>query len=121
MNLRSLRLGSAVLVWFAFGCFASGCKEETPQEKCEAFYELVCDRLIECSGTSLPSDYRETCLDALENERSCRSAVGVSDSYDKCIDDFGSVECNTLFPLNPVTSRRTTVLPSACVAVIKTQ
>lgn len=116
MNLRALRLGFALLV-----PLFSACEEETPEEKCEAFYELVCDRLTECAGTALPSDYEETCIDALESERSCSAAVDVSDSYDTCIDDFGSAECNTLFPINPLTNNRTTVLPSACRGAIKTQ
>ena len=116
MKLRSLRLGFAVLVVLVFGC-----EEETPQEKCEAFYDLVCDRLVECAGTSLPTDYKKTCIDALEKERSCSRAVEVSDSYDDCIDDFGSLECNTLFPINPLTNNRTTALPSACVGAIKAQ
>lgn len=101
------------LVLAGVGC---GGGADTPQEKCEAFLDTMCDRLVDCLAGA-DGMHRE-CVQALGDVLPCATAKDVTSSYDACLDDLGDRSCALLAPTDPDTGEQGLVLPATCQGVI---
>jgi len=87
------------------------CGEESPVEKCDHLVEVTCDRAVQCipnAGT------HSECVQAVQTALPCGSAVSVTASYDRCVNQIDTVGCAILFPNGQLD------LPADCEGVILT-
>ncbi len=93
-----------------------GCAgEPSPEEKCEALLDSVCDQVSAC----LPQlGSHATCVRELGGALPCRSVKEVTSSYDTCIDRIQDGSCSTLFPIDRNSGEVEVALPAACSGVL---
>jgi len=87
------------------------CGEDTPVEKCDHLVDITCDRAVQCipnGGT------HSECVQAVQTALPCGSAVSVTASYDRCVNQLDTVGCAILFPNGQLD------LPADCDGVILT-
>lgn len=61
-----------------------------PMELCEDLLSAICDREVECRDDA-PT--HADCVDIQRDAIDCGGIMGVSESYDRCIDDIGGQTC----------------------------
>ena len=106
------RLSLMVLSLALVGCGSS----KTPEEKCEDFLSVVCDRGVEClPGETLS---HSSCVDTLETVIPCGMVESVADSFDSCMEKVETNGCATLFPRDEQ-GDAALVLPADCTGVLE--
>jgi hypothetical protein len=71
---------------------------QTPTQKCQQVQSNLCDRAMEC----LHDMDHATCVTTVNfTSRNCDNITGVADSYDVCITQIDTEECEVLFPGTP--------------------
>jgi hypothetical protein len=104
-----VRLG-LVLSGFLIACGGGG---DSPEDKCEALLDNICDRVVDCEL----ADSHDECIDALADSNDCSEAEEVGDSYGECRKDIDDASCAELFPSSGGQVRLT--LPSSCSGAIE--
>ena len=96
----------SVLVVLGISSLACGPEiDEEADEKCERLITQVCEKEASCSFF----ETQESCESDMRTNLDCGAAVGVSESYDRCLDDVDRSSCSTFG------------LPASCERVILTQ
>ena len=106
-----------ILIAVACACVVSACSggdEAGAVEKCDRFVDTLCDRIVSCIGNITHGE----CVQVSQQEVGCGAALEVSESYDRCIDQFSTFSCSILFPVDPITGQPETELPADCVGVL---
>ena len=96
----------ALATWLP-ACGGGG--SDSPEAKCEAVFDLACERVGECMVGGLTE---AQCHEALDPMVDCGAVDRVGDSYDECIDLMESLACAELFPGDQV------ALPAECMGVL---
>ena len=84
--------------------FACGGGDDSPEGKCNAALDTICDRVVDCEV----ADSHAECIDELEGSVDCSEAEEVGDNYDECLGAVEDASCNVLFGGGGLT------LPSSC-------
>jgi hypothetical protein len=92
--------------------------------QCKNLIGAYCPAIIDCavSGELVPADQRDATVDACasgaESALDCSRAVGVSDTYDECMDWLAAPDCDYVIDaLN--SDGATSPLPAICNQVIQ--
>lgn len=84
-------------------------------QKCETFMSTWCSRAADCWVALDPSFPRSEliaeCTTAFKSGIDCGAAVGVSESFDRCLRDMATMTCTAVTADPPA-------LPAACVGAI---
>lgn len=86
-----VRLG-LVLSGFLIACGGGG--GDSPEAKCEALLDNICDRVVDCELI----DSHDECIDSLAESNDCSEVETVGDSYGECRKDIDDASCEELFP-----------------------
>jgi hypothetical protein len=90
------------------GSDPSGSSGSDAVQKCKDLSQLKCERVVECGGMpSVP-----TCLADIQKSEYCDHAVGVTSSYNACVQDLRAISCTDLLASGAWN------LPLACMGVI---
>jgi hypothetical protein len=82
----------------------------SPEGRCEALLEHVCDRAVECD---LGFEDRDECMAEIADANDCSEAKEVGDSYEECVDDVDDASCQALFP-----GGQSLAMPASCKGAI---
>ena len=106
----------ALIVWVS-SCGGGSSGSDTGQggssgsnavQNCEDLSRLQCERIVECGGMpSVPA-----CLAKIQKSAYCDHAVGVTSSYDACLQYLRAMSCTDLLASGAWN------LPNACLGVI---
>jgi len=96
-----------------------GCGDKSPKEKCDDLFGMVCDRAVECIPGA--AGMRNSCIQFVRDQKICDNVKSVTDNYEACMDQLGSVSCQQLFPTSSGGSTPTGTLPGVCMGVLSTQ
>jgi hypothetical protein len=103
---------TALLGLMLVGCGGGG--RDAAADECDALFELVCNRVVECM---LPGYTFDSCMDeinmALGPDMQCDDADQVSAGYPACMSVLMSSTCADLFP-----GMATVALPTECQGAI---
>lgn len=73
--------------------------EPTPVEKCEALFNVTCDRMLSCIGEAKAEaeDFtHDKCLDVFRLLVPCGKVTSVSMSYDRCVQQTREWSCKAV-------------------------
>jgi len=102
MRRAFLAMVCAVVV----GCGGGG--EDSPPEKCAAFFDAYCAKFAVCqTGISVAQ-----CKALVATQNDCSQVVAVRASYDACMSDLHASPCNVFF------AKTTPTVPAACQNVL---
>ena len=87
-----------------------GCGND-PSAKCDQFVDVYCERWEKCDSRVTNS----ICMSAFAIGVNCDTAVAVSDSYDRCIDEVKVQDC-AVFISGPDPR-----LPASCIGIFAFQ
>lgn len=104
------------LVIAGVGCGGGGGGPDTPPEKCDAFVDTVCDRLVDCLDGA-DGMHRE-CVEAFNDALTCATVKNVAPTFDACLDDLAARSCALLAPTDQNTGEQDLVLPATCEDVL---
>lgn len=110
--MRTLISGIAVAVALS-ACSSDDTNAQTggdPVAQCNAWLDLACGVMVSCDPTG-DTDTIAHCRAAVVSVADCSKAVGVSATYEQCLDDLRAMSC-------PPAGVDFT-LPSSCSKVIK--
>ncbi len=84
------------------------------RQQCDLLESTVCDRFVECSKSTDPAGDKAGCLQVIGDAIPCELAVGVSATYDQCMQNLKGWTCDMIYPGQQLK------LPKECVQVIMT-
>lgn len=91
LTLTSLLIRMAIVLGISMLACGDNLSDEEAMEKCEAFIDAYCEKEASCSlFTSM-----ESCESQVRTDLDCGAAVGVSESYDRCLEDIERSSCST--------------------------
>jgi hypothetical protein len=115
MRLAMIMLLAGTLM-ASVGCAGDDVAADSPAGKCKAIGVALCSRDVACIDGD--DDLQQTCLDALDNNASCRSAKSIEDTFDTCLDTINHATCQALLATDPGTDAVGPIVPRECVGVI---
>ena len=106
-----------------FATLATSCGPSA-EEQCTDLIETVCKRVRVCTEEAtdekLPASFESECVKEVEKSAGvCSKATDVSSSYDDCVDDLESIDCEDF--LTGSGEDITIGFPSTCKGVIKVE
>jgi hypothetical protein len=106
----------------------SGCgdddKGEDPVAQCNSLADAYCTNVVDClvEGGTVPDEERDTqvadCKSAAKELIDCAHAIGVSESYDDCVNRLNHPDCDAI---NQSVADDDLELPDSCKGVIGVQ
>jgi hypothetical protein len=88
--------------------------DDSPEDKCVALLETVCDRAVACD-IGAPS--HDACMREVEKLTDCSKTESVGESYGACIGDIEDASCAALFPT--AGGQRRLALPATCETALE--
>ena len=96
------------------GCGSKEEEAEHARTSCELLKSTICNRAVECTRDTDPAAHTK-CEQTIATNVDCGQAVGLSDSFPRCLEELRTFTCAALVPGGTEFK-----LPASCLKVIKT-